>query len=205
MGGFCDAFERSTRGGEHLVPAAGLVPQQDLHHGRRQLQQVVQGPDTLLPGGVPARAVGGFAQEAVEGLEPDRYVTEDVAGPLHHLADGVGLEGVGAQHLLLAEVVDERAVRADGGAAVAGRVGDLSHPARRSAGDEDDVDASPLAGVERGDRAGADGAVGADDGPVEVSGHHAHGAQSRPCGPPALQCSPAIAASGPGLPAISPT
>jgi hypothetical protein len=159
-----------------------VLAAEQLHDDRVVAQQLREGAG---PRGRRAIVPGherGLATDAGQRLEREDGALEPGPQPVGDLDDRRGRQRGGADDGERRQVDDERAVGADREPAMAGDLGDRRQPARRAAGDEDDVHAGALARVEGGESARRDGAVGADDRAVEVTGHHAHGL-SVPGGP----------------------
>ena len=162
--------ERARRG-EHRVEVGVVDPCEQLRHRLAPRERVARreralGPRppvvvaTLLVGRLAAEPQLELPGEADPGHllpKPSHDPMCDVDGQRDVAHDGAGVE-----------VEDRRAVRAEGrpGQAEVGR--DLPNRSRRPRGDEDHVDAGVPRGGERGARSVRDGAVGAEQRPVEV-------------------------------------
>jgi hypothetical protein len=140
-----------------LVPGQLVVAGEQLQHGLGHELVDVGHEDVGRErvAGDPRRLVA----EAAAALDG-----EDQPGHLRpqggdHLGRGVRIERVLGDDPLLVEVVDDRAVREDGEAAVAGVVGDRAHPPLGPARDEDHPDPGLLGGREGGPGAIGDAAV----------------------------------------------
>lgn len=72
--------------------------------------------------------------------------------------------------MAVGQVEDHRAVGRDPDATVAGHLHDRGDPARRAAGHDHQVEVAVAQGVERIAGAPADGAVGQEEGAIEIGG-----------------------------------
>jgi hypothetical protein len=150
-----------------LVGGHLLVPGQ--HLDDRLGQQLVELGDEGAGRRLEAGAVGGLVPEAAHAaLDREAHVGDGRPERLDQGAGDLDVHRVLADHPLGVEVVDERAVRADGDAPVTGRLHDVLHPARWAPGDERHDETGFLGGLQRPTGAVGDAAVGADDRAVEV-------------------------------------